>query len=91
MNQIERIQMMEELYDEAKQTMEEVEQAIRKYYAIQDKILILEAYYRDEWQQDYEDDEQGKLPKNMKRGVLSQDGLDDVLFKNERFYKEYFR
>ena len=31
------------------------------------------------WRKDYEADEKGKLPAGMKRGVLSQDGLYDLL------------
>ena len=46
-------------------------------------ISQLEAYYTSEvWKRDYADDEAGKLPKRLKRGVLSQDGLYDLL---ERF------
>lgn len=32
-----------------------------------------------EWMHDYELDEQGLLPPDLKRGVLSQDGLYDLL------------
>lgn len=31
------------------------------------------------WRRDYELDEQGALPKNLKRGVLSEDGLWNLL------------
>ena len=34
------------------------------------------------WLHDYELDERGKLPKNLKRGVLSQDGLYNMLSGN---------
>ena len=43
----------------------------------------LEAYYTSpEWQEDYAADEAGLLPAELKRGVLSQDGIDSLL---ERF------
>ena len=32
-----------------------------------------------QWQKDYEADEQGRIPKDMKRGVLSQDGLYNLI------------
>ncbi|MBO6249517.1 MAG: DUF4298 domain-containing protein [Bacteroidales bacterium] len=32
-----------------------------------------------EWLKDFEADERGELPKNMPRGVLSEDGLDNLL------------
>ena len=31
------------------------------------------------WLQDYQADERGELPKSMKRGVLSEDGLYNLL------------
>ena len=39
------------------------------------------ACYMDsgDWQADYEADEQGRIPQDMKRGVLSQDGLYNLL------------
>lgn len=36
-------------------------------------------YESGEWREDYEADERGELPPNMKRGVLSQDALYDLL------------
>ena len=46
------------------------------------KYLIseLEAYYESvKWRKDFENDEAGLLPKNLKRGVLSEDGINDLL------------
>lgn len=37
-------------------------------------------YFGGRWQKDYELDEQGLLPKDLKRAVLSQDGLYDLFF-----------
>ena len=40
------------------------------------KVRLLDEYYTSgEWQEDYEADEEGLLPADLKRGVLSQDGL----------------
>ena len=42
--------------------------------------LILSRYYSSgRWLRDYELDEQGLLPRDLKRGVLSQDGLWNLL------------
>ena len=42
--------------------------------------MALEKYYGSEdWKQDFADDEVGHLPKNLKRGVLSQDGVWNLL------------
>ena len=40
---------------------------------------ILSAYLDGEWRADYEADEQGLIPRCMKRGVLSQDGLYNLV------------
>ena len=46
------------------------------------KVRLLDEYYTSgEWQEDYEADEGGLLPADLKRGVLSQDGLYDVLME----------
>ena len=45
-----------------------------------EKLRLLEAYYTSGgWQEDYEADERGDLPPDLKRGVLSQDALYDLL------------
>ena len=45
-----------------------------------EKLLILETYLTSgEWQNDYEADERGELPPDLKRGVLAQDALYDLL------------
>ena len=43
-------------------------------------LSALEAYYvSDEWKQDFEADEAVLLPDYVKRGVLSEDGLYNLL------------
>ncbi|MBO6059032.1 MAG: DUF4298 domain-containing protein, partial [Bacteroidaceae bacterium] len=59
------------------------------YDAVLEDIEALEAYYGSEaWKQDYADDEAGRLPAGLKRGVLSEDGiwnlLSDVRELNDR-------
>jgi len=45
-----------------------------------EKLRLLEEYYTSgQWREDYEADENGQLPPDLKRGVLSQDGLYDLL------------
>ncbi|MDO4492157.1 MAG: glycerol dehydrogenase [Lachnospiraceae bacterium] len=47
---------------------------------LRDMLFSLSMYLDSgEWQQDYEMDERGLLPASLKRGVLSQDGLYDLL------------
>ena len=66
MNIIERIQYMEALYDLALRTGE-----------ISGELV--DYYESGQWRKDYEADERGELPRDLKRGVLSQDGLWDLL------------
>ena len=80
MQQIERIRRMEQLFDLAKEAMEEPRMSLDTYEKAQEAIAILSEYYgSDEWKQDYADDEAGLLPKDLKRGVLSEDGIWNLL------------
>ena len=50
------------------------------YASVLPELKELEAYYPSpEWKEDYEADEAGLLPEGLKRGVLSQDGINDLL------------
>ena len=49
------------------------------YDRVQRDIATLREYEESGmWLQDYEADERGEIPRDLKRGVLSQDGLDAV-------------
>lgn len=80
MKQIERIAKMEALLDKSTEVMRRLEQALDDFAALQPDIDELQAYYdSDDWRTDFEADEAGQLPKDLKRGVLSEDGLYDLL------------
>ena len=50
------------------------------YECVLPDLNELEAYYTSpEWKEDYAADEAGLLPEGLKRGVLSQDGISDLL------------
>ena len=67
-DRIERVKKYEKLFDEAVISHDP------------EKLRILEAYYTSgEWMEDYEADERGELPPDLKRGVLSQDALYELL------------
>ena len=63
---IDRIRSMEALFDSLLE---------RQDRQSSDYALLQEYYHGGQWQQDYELDEQGKLPEDLKRGVLSQDAV----------------
>lgn len=47
---------------------------------VTEDIRILDAYYRSPlWRSDFEADEAGKLPADLPRGVLSEDGIYNAL------------
>ena len=55
------------------------------YESVLPELKELENYYTSpEWKEDYAADEAGLLPEGLKRGVLSQDGISDLLdrFRN---------
>lgn len=80
MEQIKRIKAMERSLDRASQAVMKLSAALDDYAAAQTDIRKLEKYYgSDEWRQDFADDEQGLLPQDLKRGVLSEDGIWNVL------------
>lgn len=80
MKQTDRIRHMEELYDLASEAMKEQPMSIDTYNKTKVAMAELAAYYgSDEWKQDFADDEAGLLPKDLKRGVLSEDGLWNLL------------
>ena len=79
-----RINRMEEILDTANQKMDALEESIADLKAYQSKIQELEAYYTSsQWKEDFAMDEAGKLPKNLKRGVLSEDGIYNALERNK--------
>ena len=74
--QIARIKKYESYMDEATLLIRTDRNSDRLKYLISE----LEAYYESvKWRKDFENDEAGLLPKNLKRGVLSEDGINDLL------------
>lgn len=54
------------------------------------KVLMLESYYTSgDWLADFEADEAGLLPKDMKRGVLSEDGVNDLVDAFKEFEQKW--
>jgi multidrug resistance efflux pump len=78
--QIARIRQMERHLDKALAAVKRLEAALDKYQAVQEDIVALDEYYGSElWRQDFADDEAGRLPEGLKRGVLSEDGIWNLL------------
>lgn len=80
MTQEERIAYYEKNLDRTADAIRNLEAALDEYEAICPLLHELERYYTGpEWKADYDADAAGDLPRDLKRGVLSEDGIDDVL------------
>ncbi len=73
-----RISRMEQLFDALTAAVQHTPEQLQTQ-AMQDAVRVLTDYVESgEWLHDYGLDEQRLLPPTLKRGVLSQDGLDDL-------------
>ena len=88
MKQIERIERMEQNLERATDALRVLNDALDEYEAAQDALHELDTYYgSDTWKQDFSDDEQGRLPNTLKRGVLSEDAIW-IILEDYRALKE---
>ena len=64
--------------------MDALEKKITEYEEFQAEIQKLEAYYMSQqWKDDFAMDEKGELPDKLKRGILSEDGIYNLLERNK--------
>ena len=92
MEQIERISYMERVLDEAAAAVAALEEALERYDAAQAGLAELTAYYSSgQWLADFEADQEGKLPRGLKRGVLSEDAVCNLLTDNARLLERLRR
>lgn len=90
MNRLERIEKMEERMDRLTAAVRHAEEALEQWKDAQGALQELTAYYTSPlWLQDYEADERGEIPKSIKRGVLSQDGVYDLLRRIKDMQEEF--
>ena len=77
---IARVQRMELYFDILQDAFRNTPDSLHSHGPFREILQILTRYYEDgQWLSDYELDEQGLLPRDLKRGVLSQDALYDLL------------
>lgn len=81
---ISRITKLEKLFDDLKFSFEKSKEEFYKNKNLQRKLKSLTNYYENgKWLKDYQLDEENLLPKNLKRGILSQDGIYNFLSEVE--------
>ena len=89
MNQIERIEKMSEFLKEVQNAQKEFEIALENFKNSQKMMKKLSKYYFGKaWRKDYEADEKGKIPKDINRASLSEDGIYNAFCENRYFAKQ---
>jgi len=77
---VERVREMEALYDLLWQVQKDEPARLESDGELKEAFDKLIHYYTGgTWLRDYELDERGAFPAELKRGVLSQDGIYDLL------------
>lgn len=79
-NIVDRVRQMESYMDDVAAVMKNNPKKMKKGRRFWRKVAILTDYMDSgQWLADYEADERGELPADLKRGVLSQDGLYNLI------------
>lgn len=85
MDRIKQIKQMEFYFDILKEAVSADKDAIDKDDTLKEYFRKLLQYYESaEWKHDYELDEKGLLPPDLKRGILSEDGFWNFLCEVNR-------
>lgn len=86
---IRRITEMESRYDRVRHVLRASGACPDRLDSVRGDIQALSAYYEGSlWREDFEADEAGLLPKDLKRGVLSEDGVYDLLSEYDTLKKQ---
>ena len=76
----ERVEAMSAAYERAGSAVEAMNRALEALEGAKDDLARLDGYQRSgQWLKDYEANEAGKIPGNINCGVLSEDGLYNLL------------
>ena len=94
-SQLARIYRMEGILNKSGKAVRDLQEALDRYVSLEEEIRELELYYTvgqcagRQWQKDFADDEAGKLPRDLRRGVLSEDAVFDFLALRDEVISEY--
>ena len=87
---IRRIIEMESLYDRISLALHAAGVCPDRLDSIRDDIQALSEYYEGSlWREDFEADEAGLLPPDLKRGVLSEDGVYNLLSEYDMLRQQF--
>ena len=88
MRNVERIEQMEHRLDKVMAVVQNTDVTLEQYETVREDIRLLNSYLgSDDWKEDLAADEAGLLPADLKRGVLSQDGIYNLLERWEETLK----
>lgn len=77
---IARVTRMEGYFDAVQKALHDNPASLNRDSRIGEMLAALTDYYENgQWLKDYECDERGELPHELKRGVLSQDGVYNLI------------
>ena len=80
MEQVERIEYMEKILNEGVAAVSALRRALEAYADVSTHLAELFDYYGSElWFADLEDDNAGRLPEGLRRGVLSEDAVYNLI------------
>ena len=86
---IRRIIEMESRYDRIILALHAAGVCPDRLDSIRNDVYALSEYYEGSlWREDFEADEAGLLPPDLKRGVLSEDGVYDLLSEYDSLRKQ---
>lgn len=74
-----RVTKMENILDELTLLVENSNKALDDLEGSVDKLNTLKVYYGKQYMLDFQADERGEIPKDLKRGVLSEDSVHTLL------------
>ena len=86
---LDRISRFEQMLDRLNESNRMMEDALERFAAAEADAQALAGYYEGpDWREDFETDEAGALPEDLKRGVLSEDGAYNALQDREELRKK---
>lgn len=86
---VSRVTEMEHRYDGLSRALGNLEAAVTEYRALAPDMQILRDYMDSgQWLKDFEADEAGKIPADVKRGIMSEDSLYDLLLEADRILEQ---
>ena len=80
MNPYEHITRMEDILNRHTELMDELNAVLDRVLRHRPEYAALVAYYgSDQWHRDLEADERGDIPRELRRGVLSEDAVYNLI------------